>query len=177
MKSKIGILLVASFAILPFYWERTRDPGYLRVSETDEMDKSLPALILATSLRDSLPDAMVDILNLGSVKGKKIKYHNGSYASYYRYSADRRKLLTAFALIPVAIREKTADTSYRLVDRAELEALNQTLPLAESSCDEGFWSASLENFDVLESVKPPFRHLILLSKTDPTVFHRVTPLI
>lgn len=177
MKTRIGILLAACFAVLPFYWEKTKDAGYPRVFETDVIDTGLPPLILATSLRDSMPDAVVEMLNLGSVHGKKIKYHSGSYASYYRYSADRRKLLTAFALIPVAMREKTADTSYRLLDRTELELLNKTIPLAETSCDEGFWSASLENFDVLESVKPPFRHLLLLSKSGRTVFHRVTPLL
>lgn len=177
MKNRIGIIVVAFFAALPFYWDKTREAGYPIETGAEESESILPHLVLATSLRDSLPDVVVDGLNLGSVEGTKIKYHNGLFASYYHYSTDRRKLLNALTLMPVPIRDKIADTSYRMISLGELEELNNTLPLTEFSCDEGFWSAPTEQFDVIESIKPPYRHILLLSKSDHTVFHRVTPLI
>lgn len=177
MKNGIGIVVLAFFATLPFYWDKTREAGYPAETGSDVSESLLPPLVLATSLRDSLPDNVVETLNLGSVEGTKIKYHNGLFVSYYHYSTDRQKLLNAFALMPAPIRDKIADTSYRMVSHAELKELNNTLPLTEFSCDEGFWSASTEQFDVVESIKPPYRHILLLSKSDHTVFHRVTPLI
>ncbi len=177
MKTRIGIILVVLFATLPFYWDKTREAGYPVVAESDNPEDLLPPLVLATSLYDSLPGNVVDMLGLGSVQGTKIKYRNGSFASYYHYSADRQKLLSAFALMPMPIRDKIADTSYRTMSLDELRALNTTLPFSEFAYDEGFWSASPEHFDVIESIKPPFRHLLLLSKSGHRVLHRVTPLI
>ena len=177
MKSRAGILLVTFFATLPFYWEKTREAGVPGISEAENVENLLPPLVLRTSLYDSLPANIVDMLDLGAISGTKVKYRNGLYASYYQYSTDRRKLLSAMALMPVPIRDRTADTSYHKLDPGELQALNNSVPLSEFPYDEGFWSASKQDFDIIESVKPPFRHLFLISKSDRMVFHRVTPLI
>jgi hypothetical protein len=177
MKTRIGILVVTFFATLPFYWERTSEAGQRAFANTEDVDEILPPLVLSTSLYDSLPGTVVDMLGLSGVEGTKIKYRSGLYASYYRYSVDRQKLLGAFTLMAVPIRDNIADTSYRLLTRAELQSVSNTLPLSEFAYDEGFWSAALDQFEVLESIKPPFRHIVLVSKVEGTVFHRVAPLI
>ena len=53
----------------------------------------IPPLVLSTSIQDSLPSAAVKILKLDGVSGLKIKHHNGMYASYFEYEADKSLLI------------------------------------------------------------------------------------
>lgn len=168
-------MLVAIFGILPFYWDRSR-PDNPQV-EARDAQSLFPPLILATSLEDSLPAEVVADLDVADVKGVKIKYRDGLYASYYKYSADREKLLSALAQLAIPIQDRIADTSYRKLTPAELEMLKQTIRIQELENCHDFWTVHSDEFDIFESLKPPFRHLILLGKADRTVLHRVTPLV
>lgn len=177
MKIRIGIAVVLFFAVLPFYWDKTKDPNTYRLAEAGSTGDILPPLVFATSLYDSLPHNIVDMLKLGDVEGTKVKYRSGAYAAYYHYSADREQLLRALTLTPVPVWDVVADTSYHHLIKPELDALCKSIPFAELDYDEGFWSAPLDQFDIIESIKPPYRHVFLISKSDQMVFHRVAPMV
>jgi hypothetical protein len=137
--------------------------------------EAFPPLVLSTSLFDSLPEQAVYDLGLSQVRGVKLRFHHGGFASYFHYTVDASKLLNVLARVPVPVNVTIADTTYRRMDALELKAMVSMLPAAEIENSQGFWQTDIRDFEIFECIKPPMRHIVLVRSADNHVLHRVTP--
>ena len=85
----------------------------------------IPPLVLSTSIQDSLPPAAVRVLGLGGVSGLKIKHHNGMYASYFEYEADKNLLLSTISTLPFSMDANKADTRCHLISLDQIAVMRQ----------------------------------------------------
>ena len=134
-----------------------------------------PALVTTTSLADSMPLHLIQSAGLENVSGKKFTYPNGWFSNYFVYTCDKKELLKILSLLPVPISRGVADTTYRRMDIRELELIRQKVPPDEIETE--FWSYSPNETEAYECIKAPYRHIVLISKVNQRVFHRIEPLV
>ena len=133
----------------------------------------IPPLVLSTSIQDSLPAEAVKVLKLEGVSGLKIKHHNGKYASYFEYDADKNLLLKTIAALPFSMDATMADTRCHFISQEELDMIRKNLQPNEFENTPFFWDADRATLDVFECIKPPFRHTIQVSKNSNHILHRI----
>jgi hypothetical protein len=177
---KVSLILITAFFLLPWLVKKPQHLKGVRTLDNYSIhrdagagDKSFPPLILATSLKDSVSQNAIVTLGLDNVPGVKFKYRNGSFASYFSYRANKQDLLRAMALLPVQIGSHVADTTYRQIAFSDLHKIRNDAHGVEIENAASFWQTSEDNFEAFECLKPPFRHVILVSKSSDQVFHRV----
>ncbi len=132
-----------------------------------------PPLVLATSLHDSIPAPLLSEAGLPDAEGIKLKFHNGNFASHFRYNAPAERVLRGLALIPVPFTDATADTTYRKMPLPELNTFAARLSDFEKEQFPDFVQAASTEADAFECIKPPFRHIVIINRTDNSVLHRV----
>ena len=133
----------------------------------------IPPLVLSTSIQDSLPPAAIKVLNLGGVSGLKIKHHNGMYASYFEYEADKNLLLNTISTLPFSMDANKADTSCHLISTEQIDVMQQDLLPGEFENTPFFWNVDRSHLKVYECIKPPYRHTIQMSENSNRILHRI----
>jgi hypothetical protein len=128
-------------------------------------------------LTDSIPGDVLESLGLKDTTGIRVNFRGKPAVDYFSYECDRNKLLTALSKIPFAITHSDADATYRQISTDDLLRLRQDIAVSELSEAPGFWTVRSEEYDIMECLKPPFRHTILISKTGNDVLHRIEPFI
>ena len=136
-------------------------------------EKSIPPLILSTSIHDSLPLTAVNALQLSDVVGIKIKHHTGLYSNYFEYRADRDLLLETLSELPFVMQGTVADTQCHPISFEEMARIQEDLTTIEIENTSFFWTADASSIDVFECIKPPFRHTILVTKNSNRILHRI----
>ena len=111
------------------------------------------------------------------MSGIRVNFHGKPAVDYFSYQCDKNKLLLSFSKIPFAISHSVADATYRPISASDLLLLRGNIPESEIAAAPGFWTAKSEEFDMVECLKPPFRHILLISKTGNDVLHRIEPFI
>ena len=133
----------------------------------------IPPLVLSTSIQDSLPPAAIKVLKLDGVSGLKIKHHNGMYASYFEYEADKNLLLNTISTLPFSMDANKADTRCHLISLEQIDALRQNLLPGEFENTTFFWNVDRTHLKVYECIKPPYRHTIQVSENSNRILHRI----
>jgi hypothetical protein len=133
--------------------------------------------VTTASLTDSIPADVLESLGLKDMNGIRVNFRGRPAVDYFSYQCDKNKLLIALSKIPFAITHSDADATYRQISTDDLLRLRQDIPVSELSEAPEFWTASSEEFDIVECLKPPFRHTFLISKTGNDVLHRIEPFI
>jgi hypothetical protein len=133
----------------------------------------VPPLVLSTSIYDSLPANAIQTLNLGNITGVQIKHHNGEYSNYFEYDADKALLLKVMATLPIAINARVADTRCYEISFEDFETFQGLLQPGEFQNAMSFWEADRSDLQVYQCIKPPFRHIIQMSKNSKRILHRI----
>ena len=133
----------------------------------------IPPLVLSTSIQDSLPATAIKVLKLDGVSGLKIKHHNGMYASYFEYEADKELLLNTISSLPFSMDATKADTRCHLISLQQIDILRQNLLPGEFENTTFFWNVDRSHMKVFECIKPPYRHTIQMSENSNRILHRI----
>ena len=133
----------------------------------------IPPLVLSTSIQDSLPAAAIKVLKLDGVSGLKIKHHNGMYASYFEYEADKNLLLNTISSLPFSMDANKADTRCHLISLEQIDVMRQDLLPGEFENTTFFWDVDRSHLKVYECIKPPYRHTIQMSENSNRILHRI----
>jgi len=169
MNKRIKALLIVPFVVLfsfALFKKNIHEPGHHTVDGNT-------AIILATSLADTLGEKAFQKLRIADVAGVKVKYPTGNFASYFEYQADHQNLLRAVGSLPAAVYAKRFDTFCRPISYESLpEELHHPSGLEQENAS-AFWFAPKEDYLVYDCLKAPFRHTLLLHKTTNKVIHRV----
>ena len=138
-----------------------------------DLPNATPPVVFGTSLHDSVPAHLLSQMGLPDVNGTKLKFLNGNFASHFRYNAPAERVLRTLSMIPVPFSDVLADTTYRRIPHLELNTFVAGLSAFEKDEFPDFVNAASSGVDAYECIKPPFRHIVLISRTDNSVFHRV----
>src|SRR5690606_12089713 len=141
------------------------------------IEQAVPSLVLYTSLSDTLPASTIEALGLADITGIKVKSYNGKFANYFKYEANRNNLITEFSILPFQRSAHLADTTCHKMAYRDFELLRAQVSDAEKDNASFFWQASEDEFDVYQSIKPPLRHTLLISRNSNTIFHRADPVM
>jgi len=133
----------------------------------------IPPLVFSTSIYDSLPASAVDALKLGNITGLKIQHHDGRYANYFEYEADKDLLLNTISSLPFSMNVVVADTTCYRIPFEALEMIRQNLQGGELQNTAFFWNSNRSDVEVYECLKPPYRHIIQIPKNSNRILHRV----
>jgi hypothetical protein len=133
----------------------------------------IPPLVLSTSIHDSLPSGAVKALHLEGITGVKIKHHNGIYASYFEYEADKSLLLKTISALPFHMDAAKADTQCYRISTEELGIIKQKLQPQELENTLFFWNVNHSALTIFECIKPPFRHTIQMTENSRRILHRI----
>ena len=133
----------------------------------------IPPLVLSTSIHDSLPSGAVKALHLEGITGVKIKHHNGMYASYFEYEADKNLLLKTISALPFHMDATKADTQCYSISIQDLEIIKQKLQPQELENTAFFWNVDQSAVTIFECIKPPFRHTIQVTENSRHILHRI----
>jgi hypothetical protein len=134
---------------------------------------TIPPVVFHTSLHDSIPTMTYEALNVGKVLGIKIKNTGGYDARYFTYEADSKAVLKALAESPFDRSCFIADTLCRKITNEELLLIKKSLTATELEAANFFWDTEADSFEVYESIKPPLKHQLLVSKISNRILHRV----
>ena len=137
------------------------------------LDSFTYPIILQTSLQDTLPSKAMGALKLDNVKGIKIGYFTGGYASYFEYEADRQSTLETISALSFSKRATISDTVCRRISHGYLALTKAQLSITELENSEFFWAAGEQEFDAYECIKGAFKHTLLISKNSKQIFHRI----
>ena len=110
----------------------------------------IPPLVLSTSIQDSLPPAAIKVLKLDGVSGLKIKHHNGMYASYFEYEADKNLLLNTISTLPFSMDANKADTRCHSISLEQIDVIQQNLLPGEFENTTFFWNVDRSRLKVYE---------------------------
>jgi hypothetical protein len=133
----------------------------------------IPPLVLSTSIQDSLPAAAIKVLKLDGVSGLKIKHHNGMYASYFEYEADKNLLVNTISNLPFSMDAAKADTRCHPISLQQIDVIRQNLLPGELENTTFFWNVDRSHLKVFECIKPPYRHTIQMSENSNRILHRI----
>jgi len=133
----------------------------------------IPPLVLSTSIQDSIPTEAIKVLKLDGVSGLKIKHHNGMYASYFEYEADKNILLNTISTLPFSMNATKADIRCYQISLEQIDALRRDLLPGEFENTTFFWNVDRSRWKVYECIKPPYRHTIQVSENSNRVLHRI----
>lgn len=136
-------------------------------------DGTIPPLVLATSIHDSLPKEAIELLNLEGVTGIKVQYYSGLYSKYFEYSADKTIVLDALSELPFPMHANYSDTRCRPINFQELDIIQKNISTVEVQSASAFWSAHDSKEEIFECIKPPFRHTIRIAKDSRNIRHRI----
>lgn len=133
----------------------------------------LPPLVVRTALADTLPVWAIQRLKLEHTQGIKVKYATGQHVSYFDYEANRSEVLNTMGKLPFSKYAPLADTLCRRVPITSIELMKSIVSQDEVRAGFTFWEVDVNEFDVYECIKAPFRHTLLISKQTPRVIHRI----
>lgn len=133
----------------------------------------IPPLVVRTTLYDSLPPDAIRHLQLENIGGLKVKYSTGRYVSYFEYSANSDTVLNVIANLPFSKHTPLADTSCRKVPSESLQQLRSLVSIEEQTTGTSFWDANMNDVEVYECLKAPFRHVLVISKNSSRILHRI----
>lgn len=140
--------------------------------ETGEVSEP-PPLVTTTALADSIPGHILDSIGLADVTGIRLTFPSRPAVNYFTYKCNKHTLKVALSRIPFPISRGMADVSYRLMGFEELAKMKEQVPTSEPENAPAFWSGNEEDYEAVECLKPPFRHIILMSRKSDEVMHRV----
>jgi hypothetical protein len=173
---KIVIAFFLFFILSALFMSPYRPEGDLLADNAGGADDR-GSWVTTASLSDSIPGQVLESLGLTGVSGIRVNFRGRPAVDYFSYRCDKNKLLLSLSKIPFAISHSAADATYRQLGVDDLLRLRQDIPTSELSGAPGFWTARSEEFDIVECLKPPFRHTLLISKTGNEVLHRIEPFI
>lgn len=159
MRVVLPILMTLLFAL-----------GSCKKPRLEPSAESVPPIILATSINDSLPSGTVKALGLEKVNGLKILYRSGEQISYFQYRTDRKKLLRVLSELPFNADSRIADTLCRQISIKDLGR-----PWDDLSNLDSRMPAYIDDADVVvyQCSKPPYLHTIIAHKASDEISHRV----
>ena len=161
----LPVLLVAYFFVSRPNADRKTGVEYI---------KSLPPMVMTTSLSDSLPVSAIQFLGLDEhLKGTKIIFGGGRYVKYFEYDADRTVVLTMLSHLPFSKYAQRSDVGAREINFAQLDVLRSSLKQEEFERAPAFWNADQSQFEIYESVKEPIMHTVLINKKTNRILHRM----
>jgi hypothetical protein len=134
---------------------------------------TIPPLVLATSIHDSLPEKTIRDLKLEGITGIKIQYYSGVYSKYFEYVADKTVVLDAISELPFPMNANRSDTRCRPIPFQDLNFIQKTISPVELQSASDFWSPERSKEEVFECIKPPFRHIIITAPNSLLVRHRI----
>jgi hypothetical protein len=134
---------------------------------------SIPPLVLATSLSDTISPNALRALKLEKVTGLKVKYITGHFASYFEYEADGKQILKTISQLPFSRYATLADTVCSPLTPVDLALLRKHVSGDEIKHGSSFWTADLEEFELYECLKSPLKHTILIGKNSRRILHRI----
>ena len=131
---------------------------------------TVPPMILATSIEDSLPQSVIEALDVKGVTGLKVQYYSGLYTSYYEYDADKDLVLKTVSELPFFQSASIADTLCR-----EIPVVQLIPPWEDLSANSELTMPDLQNevTQIFECLKPPYRHTVVVSKNSNHIYHRI----
>ena len=120
--------------------------------------ETVPPIILATSIYDSLPAHAVKTLGLEALSGLKLVYRSGEQISYFHYRIDKHKLLHVLGELPFNAHARIADTYCRNISAVDLER-----PWDDLSALDPEMQISIDDPDIIvyQCSKPPFLHTVV----------------
>lgn len=136
-------------------------------------DGTIPPLVLATPIEDSLPAQTIIDLKLEGISGLKIQYYSGLHNSYFEYDADKDVLLNAISALPFPMNANISDTRCRMISFQTFNTLKKTISNTELESLPRFWNAAESRYQVFECIKPPYRHILQFENGSQHVLHRV----
>ncbi len=173
-KIRGSILTLLLLSLIFVKKKQTHDhPEAIALSQSIDYQNATPPLVLATSLHDSVPAHLLSQMGLPDVNGTKLRFLNGNFASHFRYNAPAERVLRTLSMIPVPFSDVPADTTYRQILHTELNTFVAGLSAYEKEEFPDFVNAASSGLDAYECIKPPFRHIVLINRTDNSVLHRV----
>ena len=161
-----GILLSIPLVTL-FAWGACKKPVF------EPSLNYIPPLVLSTSIHDSLPAGAIKALNLDNITGLQIRHHNGQYSNYFEYEADKALLLKLMDALPISLNATIADTRCYQISIEDFNVVRRGLQPDEFQNTTSFWQAGETDVEVFQCIKPPYRHLIQITKNSNRIIHRV----
>ncbi len=136
-------------------------------------DGTIPPMILATAIDDSLPSKTVKALHLEGTTGLKVQYYSGLHNSYFEYDADNDRLLEEISSLPFPMNSNLSDTRCRLISLQSLNTLKKNISTAELESAYRFWDTNGSDYRIFECIKPPYKHILQLESGTNHVLHRI----
>ena len=131
---------------------------------------TVPPMILATSVEDTLPKSAVEALDVKGVTGLKVQYHSGLYTSYFEYTADKALVLKTISELPFLQSATVADTLCREILLGQLNRPWDNLP---ANSELTIPDLQNEATQIFECLKPPYRHTVIVRRNSNHIYHRI----
>lgn len=136
-------------------------------------DGTIPPLVLATAIEDSLPAKTVRALHLEGIVGLKLQYYSGLHTSYFEYEADKDALLNAISALPFPMNSNVSDTHCRKISFQLLSILKKNISATEIERAPRFWDTAEAQYQIFECIKPPYKHTLQVESGSHHVLHRI----
>ena len=136
-------------------------------------DGTIPPLVLATAIEDSLPAKTVKALHLEGTRGLKIQYYSGLYSSYFEYDVDNNVLLEEISSLPFPMNSSLSDTRCRKISFQTFNGLRKNISTTELESVPRFWNTDKSGYQRFECIKPPYKHTLQLQSGTNHVLHRI----
>jgi hypothetical protein len=136
-------------------------------------DGTIPPLVLATAIEDSLPTKTIAALHLEGIRGLKLQYYSGLHTSYFEYEADKDILLDTISSLPFPMNSNVSDTRCRLVSFQALSTMKKNISVTEIENAARFWNTAESRYQIFECIKPPFKHTLQVEGGSRHILHRI----
>lgn len=136
-------------------------------------DGTIPPLVLATAIEDSLPQNTVQMLHLEGITGVKVQYYSGLHNSYFEYDAEENLLLEAISSLPFPMTSNLSDTRCRSISFQDFVAKKKNISTTELESSTRFWNTLEADYQIFECIKSPYKHILQLEKGTNHVLHRI----
>jgi len=136
-------------------------------------DGTIPPLVLATAIEDSLPPKTIMALHLEGITGLKLQYYSGLHTSYFEYEADKDILLDTISALPFPMNSNISDTRCRKISFQTLNAMKKNINVTEIESAARFWDTAESQYQVFECIKPPFKHTLQVESGSRHILHRI----
>lgn len=136
-------------------------------------DGTIPPLVLATAIEDSLPRNTVEELHLEGITGLRVQYYSGLHNSYFEYHAEKNLLLEAISSLPFPMNSSLSDTRCRSISFQDFVARKKNISSTELETAPRFWNINEADYQIFECIKSPYRHILQLEHGSDHVLHRI----
>ncbi len=142
----------------------------LIVKIADDLNEPIVEEKIITELYPELGEEQYEFQN---INGIQLQYLAGFYEYYFKYSCDI-KLVSDFIchMMVESFNEVEPDSSCTLTTTPTLIETNLTSQTLEE-LSFFFEYEDLEQYEILETTKTPFRHTLIIDKKSQIIYHRI----